>query len=154
MPALSDLSTVLRSVFIRQWAHTTTFVVGKVLGLGGMLANDVALPGIGRITPYPGFRAMQQIRQNPAVMHIRRCYRYRMNQLALTIDLNVRLYAKEPLVALLGLMHFRVSFAFPVLGRTGRIDNGAGADRDTIVLQILRYQNKQLITQRLCASSK
>jgi hypothetical protein len=36
----------------------------------------------------------------------------------------VRLHAKVPLVALLGLMHLRVALAFVVLGRTGRSNQG------------------------------
>ena len=63
-------------------------------------------------------------------MHIRRRCHYRVNQLGPAIDANMGLHAKAPLVALLGLVHLRIPFAFPVPGRTGRIYDG-GIDNCT-----------------------
>ncbi len=46
-----------------------------------------------------------------------------MHQAAFGIDADVRLHPEMPLVALLGLVHFRITLAFGVLGRTGRGDD-------------------------------
>ena len=46
-----------------------------------------------------------------------------MYQARLSIGTNMRLHAEEVLVAFLRLVHFRVAFAFLILGRTGGVDD-------------------------------
>lgn len=48
------------------------FGLDEALGLRGVLLNDLALPAVRRIAPYPRLVAMQEIRSHLAVMHIRR----------------------------------------------------------------------------------
>lgn len=66
----------------------------------------------------------------------------------------MRLHAKEVLVAFFRLMHLGIALAVPVLGRTGRvndggIDNGALAQRQAFVSQVIvdGFQNarRQLV---------
>lgn len=54
----------------------------------------------------------------------------------------MRLHAQEILVTFLRLMHLGIAFAFLVLGRTGcvddgGVDNGALAQRQALVLQVI-----------------
>ena len=85
-------------------------------------------------------------------MHIGRRGGHRVNQLSAAIDAYVGFHAKVPLVALLHLMHLRVTLAIFVLGRTGRIDDrgihdGAGVDGKAVVFKVFGNQCKQLIAQ-------
>ena len=75
-----------------------------------------------------------------------------MNQLGLTIDADVTLHAEVPFVALLRLVHLRVTLFILVLGRgrcinDGRIHNRTGTDFQTVLLKILVDQLEQTIAQ-------
>ena len=70
---------------------------------------------------------MQQIRYLVAVMDVRRGNARAMDQAGLTVRANVQLHAEVPLVALLGLVHFRVAALLLVLGR-GRCGDQRGID--------------------------
>jgi len=65
-----------------------------------------------------------------------------MHHRLLAVHADVRLSAKVPLIALLGLMHLRVALAAGVFRRTGRVDNrrvydGAGRDADALRFQVM-----------------
>ncbi|SIR00249.1 hypothetical protein SAMN05421840_10728 [Shewanella morhuae] len=47
-----------------------------------------------------------------------------VSQTILGIDTNVGLHAKVPLIAFLGLMHFRIALLLFVLGRAGGLNDG------------------------------
>src|ERR1700741_5622364 len=60
--------------------------------------------------------------------------------------------SEVPLVALLGLMHFRVALASGVLRRTGRMDNGrvhdgAGGDADAFAFQVAVHHVQHFAAQ-------
>lgn len=64
-----------------------------------------------------------------------------MHQARFVIYTDMGLHAEVPLIAFLGLVHFRVAFAFLVLGRTRRmnqrgIDDGALAQRQAAITQV------------------
>ena len=79
-----------------------------------------------------------------------------MNQPGFTVNTNVGLHAKVPLITLLGLVHIRITLLLLVLvlvlGGTRRADNtgiddGASAYLQTIFLQVFIDQIKQSILQ-------
>ena len=144
---------VFGRVLITQRAIATAFLVGKVLRLGRIFPNHLALPRIGRIAPHAGLIAMQQIPKQLAVVNVRCGSGHRMDQLGLAISTNMRLHAKVPLVAFSRLMHLRIPLAVFVLGRTRRIDDRgihyrAGTDFQPVLLKICidqgpRYRGRQ-----------
>lgn len=50
-------------------------------------------------------------------MNIRGDGHYALNQLGFTVDPNVGLHSKVPLITFSGRLHFRVTLLFPILGR-------------------------------------
>lgn len=75
-----------------------------------------------------------------------------MDQFRLAIDTDMRLHAEVPLVAFLGLMHLGIPLLGPILGRTGRTDeggiyNGAPADLHAVDGQICPNSDKELFSQ-------
>ena len=58
------------------------------------------------------------------VVDVGGCSNYRVYKARVGISADVRLHSTVPLIALLGLMHFRVTLARAVLGRAGRGDDG------------------------------
>jgi len=70
------------------------------------------------------FLPMQQGMRLRHIVGIGRRCRDRVHQARVSVHANVRLHAKVPLVALLGLVHLRVALAFVVLGGTGRCNQG------------------------------
>ena len=52
-----------------------------------------------------------------AIMHIGRGRRHRVDNLRIAVHADMRLQAKIPLIAFLGLMHLRIALAIFVLGR-------------------------------------
>jgi hypothetical protein len=97
---------------------------------------------------------MQQVGQYRAVGDIGRRSDHCMDQLATTVDPEMRLHAEIPLVALLRLMHFGIARLVDILGRRRRIDDcrigpREGGDRAGGYLQPLRRQMPlHLIEQR------
>ena len=113
---------------------------GKILGTRGMrlrevsgarcfFANRPGLTAVRRIAPHARFVPVQQVRQNAAVVHVRRRRNERMNEAALAVDADVRLHPEVPFVAFFRLMHFWITFAAAVLGRAGRFNNRRIDDR-------------------------
>ncbi len=81
----------------------------------------------------------------------RRC-RDRVHQARVSVHANVRLHAKVPLAALLGLVHLRVALAFVVLVRTGRCNQGgihhrAGLDHQPAINQFGIHSRQYLRAQ-------
>jgi len=68
------------------------------------------------ITVGQGFLPMQQRVGLRHIRHIGRCTNQCMDQPGVCIHTDVRLHAKEPLVALLGLVHLGVALTRLVLG--------------------------------------
>ena len=56
------LRAVAGSLLLSQRPMALRFGLDETLGLGRVLPNDVALPAVGRIAPYPRLLAMQQLR--------------------------------------------------------------------------------------------
>ena len=92
--------SVLSLFIITQRAVAASFLVGKVPGIRRMFADHLALPGVGRVSPHPGFPAVQQVGKQLRVMHIGRRGGHRVNQLSAAIDAYVGFHAKVPLVGL------------------------------------------------------
>ena len=146
------LGSILGALRIAQWAISTALFVGKVFCLGRLFTNHCTLPGIGRITPHPGFLAMQQVLQNLGVVHIRGGGRDRVNQFGFAVDADMCLHPKIPLVAFSRRMHLRIALFLTVLGGARRIDNrgvydGAGVDLQAVVFKVLANQDKEFFTQ-------
>jgi hypothetical protein len=139
-------------ILIGQRVIAAALLMGKVFRIRRVFTDNVALPHIGRVAPYPGFFAMQQVSQHLAVMHVRRRGRDRMDQLRPAVDANVAFHAEVPLVTLAGLMHLRVASLVFVPGRTGGIDDrrihdGAGIQLQAVFLKVRVDQAEQLVTQ-------
>lgn len=72
------------------------------------MPENIGLALIGRITPYPGLLAMEQIRQDRDVMDVGGSGHYSMDDLGLAVDPDVGLYpfqgvhAEVPLIPLRG----------------------------------------------------
>lgn len=123
------LRPVLRSLSLRERVVSRGLVVGKILGTGRMLFDDLGLTRVCRIFPDTGFLPLQQMRQGLAVMHIGSGECHRMDELDLAVRPNVRLHAEMPLIALLGLLHFGVARFLLVLGRGWGADDGGVHNR-------------------------
>lgn len=67
---------------------------------------------------------MQQLSDLRYISYIRRSTVDVTRQTRFSINTDMRLHAEEVLIALIGLLHFRIAFAFLVLRRTGRVDDG------------------------------
>jgi len=98
-------------------------------------------PGIAGIGAHHVFLAVQQFVDLGDVRDIRRSDHHAVDQAGILVGTNVRFRAKVVLVALLGLVHFRVALAVFVLRRTGRmdqrrIDYSALAQRQAAVAQV------------------
>ena len=91
--------------------------IGEVLGLGGVLPDHRTLTAVGLIAPYAGLLVVQQIGQHRAVGGIGGRGDHRVDQLGAAVDAKMRIHAKIPLVALLGLMHLGIARLGGVLGR-------------------------------------
>ena len=86
------------------------------------------------------------------VVHVGRRGCHRVDQLVSAVDADVRLHAEVPLVALLGLVHLRVTLAVAVLGRTRRaddrrIDDRTGADLEALLSQVRVDRGEDLRAQ-------
>ena len=95
----------------------------QVLALHADLRAAVA-----RVGPDRAFLAVQQVGDLLDVGLVGRGGGDRVHQTAGSVHRDVRLHAEVPLVALLGLVHFRVAFTLPVLGGTRRRDDGGVHD--------------------------
>lgn len=78
--------------------------------------------GVTRVGTDHVFIAVQQFVELSDIRHIGRRAHHAVHQAELGVHADVGLNAEVVLVALLGLMHFRVTFAVLVFGRTWRID--------------------------------
>jgi hypothetical protein len=95
---------------------------------------------VARIGPHRFLLAVQQIGH---VLHVRLVGRRggdRVHQAAVGIHPDVGLHSEVPLVALLGLVHLRVTFTRTVLGGTGRGDDGRVHDAAALEHQALARQ--------------
>lgn len=150
--ANSGFRPVLCSVFIGQFSIPTTFSVREIPGSRCMIGNDVSFPGIGRITPYPGFLPVQQITYHDRIVNIGGSRDHRMNQPGFAIDTDMRLHPEIPLIPFLRLVHIRITLSFLVLGGTGRI-NDRGIDYRSagnfypVLIEILIDQMEQVIAE-------
>ena len=87
-------------------------------------------------------------------MHVGRREHCAVGQSGLTVHTNVQFHAKVPLLALAGLVHFRVSGLVRVLCGAGCADDGgvhdgAGVDLDAARLQFLAHACEQGLAQLL-----
>src|SRR5271155_5718239 len=95
----------------------------EILRLRRRFDNRLTLALIGAIAPHAGLIAVQNVWDGSAIMHIGRRRGYRVDGLNFTVT-GVRLYAKIPSIAFLGLMHLRVALAICILGGGWRGDDG------------------------------
>ncbi|MCY1182126.1 hypothetical protein D9M73_226690 [compost metagenome] len=79
--------------------------------------------GITRVGPNHVFLAVQQLVDLGNVCNVGRRPHYAVHQAGLGIGADMCLHAEEVLVALLRLVHLRITLAFPVLGRTRRMND-------------------------------
>jgi hypothetical protein len=85
---------------------------------------------IARIGKHVGLVTMEEGMCLGDIVCLRRRCHHRMDESRFGIHTNVRLHPEMPLVALLGLMHFRVTLTRVILGR-GRCGNQGGIDDTT-----------------------
>lgn len=86
------------------------------------------------------------------VVHVGRRHHCAVGQPALAVHADVQLHAKEPLLALPGLVHLGVACFVCVLGRAGCTNDGgvhdsAGIDLEATCLELLANLGKQRLTQ-------
>ena len=115
--------------------------MGEVLRMWSRFENGLALPLVSAIAPHAGLVAVKNIVDHTAIMHIGRSRRHRVDNLRIAVHADMRLQAKIPLIAFLGLMHLRIALAIFVLGRgrsvdDRRIDDRAGADLEALGLKV------------------
>ena len=148
----SGLVPVPAALVISQRPVAAALRLSEVLGPWRAISNGLFLSGIGRITPYPGFLPMKQVRQHLGIVHVGRGGDHRMNKLCATVHTDVGLHPEVPLIALAGLVHIRVALLLFVLGRTRRIDDtgvndGPAGYLQPVLLEVLIDQVKQMIAQ-------
>ena len=129
------LRAVLRAFLRCQPAVARSLRLGEIPRRRRRLRQHGLLTRIGRVSPDPRLVTMQQVRQNPGVVDIRRRGHHRMDQLAATVHPDMRLHAEVPLPALARGVHLRVPFLLPVLRRTRCVDDAGIHDRAPVHLQ-------------------
>ena len=118
LDAAADLGlhAILGALHLVYDALVPIAAVREVAGLGGLRPDHRFLTLVGRIAPDLGLFAMEEIGQDRGVMDVGGGRHYRMNDLGLAVDANMRFHAEVPLIPLLGLMHGRVPGLILVLG--------------------------------------
>ena len=111
------LDTVTSALDLVYDALVPIAAVGEVPRLRGVLPEDIGLTLVGRVAPDFGFLAMKEIRQDRGVVNVRRGRHYGMNDLGFAVHPDMGFHAEVPLIPLLGLVHVRIAFPLPVLGR-------------------------------------
>src|SRR6516164_4177503 len=109
------LGAIFRPLDLIHDAAVAVTPIGEILGFWRVLPDHRALAAISLIAPHSGLLTMQQIGQHCAVGGIGRGGGHRVDQLAAAVDAKMRLHAKVPLIALLGLMHLGVTRLVGVL---------------------------------------
>ncbi len=127
-------------------------LVGEVARMLGMIANDVSLPSIRRVTVHTSLLAVKQSAQHRAVVHVCSGRYYAVNRSRPAIQADVRFHPEVPLIALLGLMHLGIAFAFRVLRRARsaddrRIDDRSGADLDAALPKMSVHCSEDLLSE-------
>ena len=115
------LTSIGFTIPIRQRSISVSALVGKVASMLGVMANDVALPSIRRVTVYTSLLAVKQSAQHRAVVHVCSGRCYAVDRSCPAIQADVRFHPEVPLIALLGLMHLGIAFAFRVLVELGAL---------------------------------
>ncbi len=119
----SGLPPVLEALDVGQFSIPAAFVLSKVSGVWGDFVDTFCLAGVSRIAPDLGFVSMEEIFDNGGVMNIGRRGHDTVDQPALTVDTDMGLHAKVPLVAFSGLVHIGVAGFVSVLGGARRLDD-------------------------------
>ena len=84
---------------------------------------------VARIRKHHSFFTVQQSMALRDIVDVGRCADHAVHQAKVGIDTNVRLHTEVPLIALLGLMHIRISLALTVLGQAWRCNQRCINDR-------------------------
>ena len=113
--------------------------VGEVFGAWGVFLDRLLLTQVDGVTMQQGVFAMQQAAQLLTVMHAGRSHTDVVHQAAGTVHSNVHFHTEVPLIAFLGLHHFRAARPVGILGRAGRgndggVHGGASAQRQSLGL--------------------
>src|SRR5690606_16925727 len=111
------------------------------------------------IAENPLLFTMQQLVRGHNVVHVGSGGINTVDQAQRVIDADVHLHSEAPLIALLGLMHFRITLAGLVLGGTrcrndGGIDNAAFTQHQAVFLKMLihffeQYLAKAMLLQKM-----
>ena len=110
------LDTVTSALDLVYDALISIVAVREAAGLGDVLPEDIGLTLIGRVAPYSGLFAVEEIGQDGGVMDVGSGRYYSVNHLGFSVDAYVGLHPEVPLVALLGLVHVGVPGLILVLG--------------------------------------
>src|SRR5271168_2697123 len=99
-----------------------------VLGPWSGFADYFSLSLVAAVAPNLALFAMQQVRQHMHIGYRGRRGAHRMHNARFRVHADARLHPEVPLVALLRLVHLRVTLPARVLRRGGRMDNGGVHD--------------------------
>ena len=140
------------ALFISQLTVAAALRLGEILSPRSSVSDCLFLPSVRGVTPDSGFLAVEQVGQHLGIVDIGRRGNNGVNELGPAVDTDVRLHAEVPLVALASLAHLRIALLLFVLGGTRcaddtGVDDSASRYLQAVLLQILIYQVKQLITQ-------
>jgi hypothetical protein len=132
---------VLRPLNFVDLAFASVAAVGHILCVRCTFPNGVTLTLVSRVAPDLGLVTVQQVGQAGGIVDVGGGRRHGMDHFRAAIDADVDLHAEKPLVALLRLMHVRVSALVFVLGRRRRADDGsihdgAFADLDAMAVEM------------------
>ena len=146
------LRRVLRPFDLIDLALTPAPAVGHVLRVRRAVFDHFALTLVGRVTPDLGLFTVQQIGQAGRIVDVRRGRGDGMDEFGPAVDTNVRLHPEEPLVALLRLVHVRITGLVLVLRRRRcaddrGVDNSALAHFDTVRLEIFKDVLEQSLAE-------
>ena len=107
---------------------------------------------VARVGEHDALACVQQAVGLDHVVDVARGAAHRMHQARVGVHADVGLHSKEPLVALLALVHLRIALTVLVLGRAGRcdqrgIDHRAGLEQQALAAQQIVDQRQDLIGQ-------
>src|SRR5690606_35887364 len=108
------------------------------------------------IAENPLLFTMQQLVRGHNVVHVGSGGINTVDQAQRVIDADVHLHSEAPLIALLGLMHFRITLAGLVLGGTrcrndGGIDNAAFTQHQAVFLKMLIHLLNSTLPRPCCS---
>ena len=92
------------------------------------MLRSLGRTGVSSVTRNIGFGAVQQLVDLGDIRHVGGCPYQAVHQPRRGVDTNVGFHPEVPLIAFLGLMHFRITLALTILDRRRRGDQGSVDD--------------------------